>query len=436
MRHRVIKQSRWSSPPESPTSPSAPSSPPDKKRHRESPIKVGKGYAVDEEFDENGNLLPPPELRIMKYSNQELESRRSKHGSQRCILDRQKFETEFNVATLNLSPEQRHFWDENPHVRQVFVNRRPLHQATAPLGKTDRIVSSATPISKYMRRFGEVKTVEHWGQRKLLFSEIEFFLMYADGSKEQQVVYAGAAPGKHTNFLSRLFPLLRFHLVDPAPFSCTPTSRIVIENAYFTKDSAIRWKDKVDLFISDIRAISWDMSDTEKENQVTVDMEWQQDWVQIIKPAAAMLKMRLPYKKGKTQYLDGHIHLPVWGGRTTSESRLVVTRADHFDSQTNEFRTRDYCHSWYEDLLFHFNTVTRTTLFPHDVAWEEGNGLDHCFDCASEIFLLEQYVHKYRNVTDPVEVKNQVLKLSQEITNECSSAGRTLKVVVRENDEE
>lgn len=34
---------------------------------------------------------------------------------------RQKFESEFDVSTLNLSSEHRKLWDENPHVRQVFV---------------------------------------------------------------------------------------------------------------------------------------------------------------------------------------------------------------------------------------------------------------------------------------------------------------------------
>ena len=40
-----------------------------------------------------------------------------------------------------------------------------------------------------------------------------------------------------------------------------------------------------------------------------------------------MLKFRLPYVPpvGFTEYLDGDLFLPVWDGRTTSESRLVVT---------------------------------------------------------------------------------------------------------------
>ncbi len=38
--------------------------------------------------------------------------------------------------------------------------------------------------------------------------------------------------------------------------------------------------------------------------------------------------------------------------------------------------------------MFHFNTHTRTTFFHHDVS---GGGLDHCFDCMSEIFILRKW---------------------------------------------
>jgi hypothetical protein len=40
-----------------------------------------------------------------------------------------------------------------------------------------------------------------------------------------------------------------------------------------------------------------------------------------------MLKFRLPYTPpdAATEYLDGQLFLPVWGGRTTTETRLIVT---------------------------------------------------------------------------------------------------------------
>ena len=169
--------------------------------------------------------------------------------------------------------------------------------------------------------------------------------------------------------------------------------------------------------------------------QVVKDMELQQDWAIEIHPEASMLKCRMPYKKGQTQYLDGHIYFPIWGGRTTSETRLVVTRKDHYDPDTQEPRKRMYDHKWYEDLMFHFNTVTRTTYFPHDITLDEGEGLDHCFDCASEIFLIQEYLRKHKGIQDPDTLKKETIQMSRDITRECSSSGRSLLVSIEEKDE-
>ncbi len=53
----------------------------------------------------------------------------------------------------------------------------------------------------------------HWGQRKLLLTEILFFSLY--GKQGTVVIYAGAAPAEHSLFLSYLFPSFKFILVDP-----------------------------------------------------------------------------------------------------------------------------------------------------------------------------------------------------------------------------
>ena len=88
------------------------------------------------------------------------------------------------------------------------------------------------------RRRGERKSTVHWGQRKLLLSEIEFLTRYSQDG--MTVVYAGAAPGTHISYLSELFPSLRFVLVDPADFHCYPTDRIVVLEEFFT-DEVSRW---------------------------------------------------------------------------------------------------------------------------------------------------------------------------------------------------
>lgn len=97
------------------------------------------------------------------------------------------------------------------------------------------------PTAQYRRRKGEVKTVIHWGQRKLLMSEIEYLTLHGD--KASLIVYAGAAPGTHIAILSEMFPQHRFILVDPAPFTVKESPRIICRQEMFTDEVAKEMKD-------------------------------------------------------------------------------------------------------------------------------------------------------------------------------------------------
>src|SRR6185312_13213560 len=65
------------------------------------------------------------------------------------------------------------------------------------------VVDENHPRRKYQRRgWDNKKTIRHWGQRKLLLSEILFLTRW--GHLGKTVVYAGAAPGSHIPYLSTL----------------------------------------------------------------------------------------------------------------------------------------------------------------------------------------------------------------------------------------
>src|SRR5690606_11262993 len=84
------------------------------------------------------------------------------------------------------------------------------------------------------------KTSVHFGQLKLLMSEIEFLTFYWNPSiKNPIVVYIGAAPGTHLDMLSKMFPSFEFHLYDKLelPIIFDPILRnnpkITIHEKYF-----------------------------------------------------------------------------------------------------------------------------------------------------------------------------------------------------------
>lgn len=267
----------------------------------------------------------------------------------------------------------------NPHCAQTQNPRRDI--------PFERLLLPDAPMIPYRSRKHDPKTVLGWGQRKLLMSEIEFICRYApqDG-RPCVVIYAGAAPGTHTAFLSDMFPGVRFVLVDPSEFTVVADGdRIITRNAMFTDELAMELKreyaDWFILFVSDVRSSDHSLvSREEHEMRISADMDAQARWHGIIAPFRSMLKFCLPYAEGTTRYLRGDIHLPIWGPITTTECRLIV------DAAAEECV---YDHTEHEQRMYAFNTVTRPALYPHGV---RGVGIDHCYDCRAEVETLRLYL--------------------------------------------
>lgn len=79
--------------------------------------------------------------------------------------------------------------------------------------------------------------------------------------------------------------------------------------------------------------------------------------------------------------------------------------------------------------MFYFNTVTRATYYEHDI---EGDGIDHCYDCRAEIFILENYLLKIGKLHEQnigsQEARDMISKLSLDISYNCSKQGRLLSM--------
>jgi hypothetical protein len=126
-----------------------------------------------------------------------------------------------------------------------------------------------------------------------------------------------------------------------------------------------------------------------------------------------MLKFRLPWNAGSTEYLAGEIYLPVWGPITTTEARLIVRGHE----------TRMYDNRKYEEQLFFFNTTTRVALYEHSV---RGQGIDHCYDCRAEIDILDKFLRRFPRFRRPEEsVESAIARLSADMSPACAT-GRTL----------
>ena len=320
---------------------------------------------------------------------------------------------------------------ENHHLRQNPEEIEEYQEIPRIYG------SDVLERRKYYQRKNERRTTNHWGQRKLLLSEIEFLTEY--GHLSQTVVYAGAAPGSKNGYLADLFPDHRFVFVDPNPFheklhaaAATKPDQIILRNEFFTDDMARSFRGQKVLFISDIRTADYKVMGTEEvEDTVVEDNRMQMTWHILLDAAASMLKYRLPWGKGTTKYLSGFsgehlggkIYLPVWGRQSTTETRLVAVG--------NELA--DYDHTEYEERMFYFNTVFRLSYFEHPIDTREVPGLCHCYDCAAEYKILFGWARKFEYMWFPgwdgfksvseEAVNQQVVSMMLEINRACSTSG-------------
>lgn len=140
------------------------------------------------------------------------------------------------------------------------------------------LITTDSPKMDYRRRAGEEKKAVHWGQRKLLISEIQFLTLFHDiNISNPIIVYAGVAPGTHIKYLQKLFPQCIFHLYDPRSFADGLHNGVTIFTyvQLFRDEDALQWSGRNDVyFISDIRTAEYTkMTEAQVEEFVSADMQ-------------------------------------------------------------------------------------------------------------------------------------------------------------------
>ena len=350
-----------------------------------------------------------------------------------------------------------------------FFNIKMSNKA-AKFNMEDLTLNDITKRMGYRRRREEEKKGIHWGQRKLLLSEIEFLTICWNPTTVPNplCVYAGAAPGTHIPILSMLFPSIVFHLYDPREFSIKATDKITIYQEYFTDDVAQRYANRSDVFfICDIRTACYSDIETKKlssfgirkfdnrgnpignqqlirkahkeaqvenEDQIWVDMTMQQNWVMIMNPEEAFLKFRLPYaldgKDRIVQYLQGMVYWQAWAPQTSTETRLKP-----FRNASGVYEAKDWSILEYEEWCFYHNVVEREQTkylnpLTNTTAPIDPPELLNDYDSTAEAYILKLYYEKFAvqdtypgisNQQTLDKLKSDVVNLSRYITRYISA---------------
>jgi hypothetical protein len=329
----------------------------------------------------------------------------------------------------------RHFLDDNPHCAQLFspeilsrIERLGIDVFTPKqLSELQDSILDYSSRLEFFDRSPSARTCIHFGQLKLLLAEIRLLLEVeaamtlnahsevpsvrslrsghgacsltrcaakserrSDFASEQAlsshpiIVYVGAADGNHLIPLMKLFPMYEYHLYDPRPFCRRLThdkqyaaASYTLFEREFTLEDAQRYAGVDTILISDLRTGL-------HEHCVDEDMELQRQIVITMMPRISLLKFRLPWDDGETEYFDGRIMIQAYATTTTTETRLLVT---------DPTKMKVYNNKKYEEQLAYHNCITRAS--PYDTGIERRAarviGLDSCYDCATLVKLIDDY---------------------------------------------
>ena len=266
----------------------------------------------------------------------------------------------------------------------------------------------------------------HIGQLKLLLSEMQTIIYYMDTTVVKNVVYVGAAHGHHIYVLAKLFPALTYHLFDISEGwdkRLYELENVHINNRYFEEKDIKEWQIKGEeiLFISDIRNLAvgdeeGKQADLEKfEAMVLSDMLMQQDWVEQLKPALALLKFRLPYpdvvKKESQTYLDGAVLRQIFARPSSAETRLLVKGLAY----------RDWDLDTYDKMNAYFNRYIRAKgLYFNPInggkkAIYEKRGLHNDFESTAMTIIAIDYLKKINSIVNEANI----LKILDFILDNC-----------------
>jgi len=263
------------------------------------------------------------------------------------------------------------------------------------------------PIACYHQEKNSCKTLAHYGQLKLLISEIEFLNKIINIDKNIEnilIIYIGAAPGIHIKLLYEMFPNFEYILIDPDKFSediinlSKTNNNINIINKLFyekeTEELKKEYSNKNIYLISDIRAFSennyenmgnWEIQ-TKREEDIIENNKLQMKFYDLLKPKLSMFKMRLPFYKEITEiktikFLEGEIYYQAYAGPRSTETRIIV--------QENA-KIINYDCELYENNLFSFNYYIRPNFYPNRFTFKEFF-IDNCYDCYTFTKILEEY---------------------------------------------
>lgn len=363
---------------------------------------------------------------------------------------------------------------------KLNINQKRLnyHNNTTTRIIIDKIPETTKDLINKANYIGDARDFQsrcHWGQKKLLLSEIQFLTKVCQklnikSLKNYAVVYVGAADGRHFPILYNMFPDLIWLLYDAAKFSNEAKmhkdkTKVKIFNQYFTDETIEHVKKNVEnrkiLFISDIRI-------SPEEEEVMKDMINQIKWGTNMKADFMLLKYKPPYNQDNTikfktnsindlelnsnlihnpnlkaddqtfLYVKGDIYIQLFAPIHSMELRLMVEKVN------DKYELEKINYSDIEKKMFYFNTNLRTSWGSEDYDFLNYiPGYDSSIECVMEYLIIKNYYEYFHNIQDNNIILQKIFdfasfleKLAHTTFIDCNynTMVKTIKKFEKEND--
>jgi DNA-directed RNA polymerase subunit N (RpoN/RPB10) len=291
-----------------------------------------------------------------------------------------------------------------------------------------------------------------WVGRKRFLAIVSFLTQVVAPLDEDAdppgILYLGASGDGHLPYLIELFGNLHW-IIHGSDFPKAVRDRInskqvevlPTKKAVLSLDDVKPYKQKVRYVISEYRTAKASSGTANYTLDVQKDMTFQQQVVIELAPEYALLRFALPYPqnwngKANITYLDGLLTLPPWNASRGTECYLNVHYKDYSSPKVTNPKYREYGVDVYDQQMNYHNRKVRLEPWIHP-AQNITNGLDACWDCASECAIHAAYLRK----TEPNLVFNILVKRTREMTlrlNQTLSDGKytLIQPPPQEHDEE
>lgn len=268
----------------------------------------------------------------------------------------------------------------------------------------------------------------HIGQLKLLLSEMQTLIYYTDTTSIRNMVYVGAAHGYHIYVLAKLFPEITYHLFDISEGwdkRLFDLENVIINNRYFEEKDVKEWQERDEeiIFVSDIRNLEVGLEEDKQadpetfESLVAADMLLQQEWVEQLKPALALLKFRLPYPdvvgKKTQRYLDGTVFKQIFARPSSAETRLLVKGIAYRDWNLQTYECMNaYYNRYLRPKGLYFNPIdgSKRPIY-------KKRGLYNDFESTALTIIVMDYLKKINAIIN----ESNILKIIDFILDKCYS---------------